>query len=117
MILTNTPYLIVTGQYWKYRLFIVTALVGATVTTVGAFPTAWIGTWLSLPSAYSYVIMLAGLAVGVAGFFFACLSIRCLHCRTRLFWYAMSSKADNPFWLDGKFVECPVYAKGYSNAG
>jgi hypothetical protein len=103
-----TSYLRATGQYWKYRFFIVTMVVGGVVATVGAFPTSWIGFWLSIPSDYSVVMVMAGVAVVMSGFIFACLSIRCSVCRTRLFWHAMTRPPNNQFWLDGEFRKCPV---------
>jgi len=43
-------------------------------------------------------LMLAGTGLGVAGFIWLCLSVRCPKCGTRVIWWAMSKKASGA-WL------------------
>ena len=89
-----------TGQWWKTNLSFGGTVLGGIVMFYGLANLE--------KSNFSVVLALVGIAIGLASFIFACMSIKCPNCNEKLAWYAVSKKSPNK-WLNWLITQpkCP----------
>lgn len=85
------------GQWWKAMLSFVAIFVGGFMMFYGLSR----GSFL-LP-------VFVGMFLGVLGFAFACITIRCSYCGSKWVWLAIKGQSSNQWllWLFG-LSECPI---------
>src|SRR5215831_12577190 len=99
------------GQWWKALASIFAVLGGASVMFLGL---ALLQRTPSRPLySFSALLSLGGLFIGILGFAFACVSIRCGSCGARWVWLAITqhSPAEWLAWLLTQ-SHCPACASG-----
>lgn len=75
----------ITGQWWKLIVALFLVIGGGTAVAFG-------------PAEYSPLLVIIGAAIALAGFCFACITIRCPSCGKRWFWEAVSTQSHRE-WL------------------
>jgi len=94
-----------TGQLWKLHVSVALIILGGVLMFWGKSHLETLsGGWL----------LAGGMAAVLAGFVYACLSIRCTACGAKWFWLAVSKQASNGWthWLLTQ-SECPSCKKEF----
>jgi hypothetical protein len=83
-----------TNQWWKLTL-------GFTIFTVGGVFMAFGIYLINQSKAMGHLLLPIGTLIGLIGALFACLFVRCPHCKTSWVWIAISTKSPNEwyYWL------------------
>ncbi len=102
----EVPIIQVSGQRWK-------ATLGRVMLVVGLLAISFSASHARPPSTEGvFVVMLAGLALVIAGFAFPCLAIRCPQCAARWYWKAVSQEKASR-WYAVTFGQCSCPVCGY----
>ena len=94
-----------TGQAWKFQLTMFCLLIALVLMLYAESRIDSL-----TPEGFSLVMML-GVFIGLGGFFYAAVAIRCPDCGTHWFWDAVSGLRSDR-WILGLFrSDCPMYLR------
>ena len=90
------------GQTGKFALGFVLVLVGGTVVFIA-------GLLIGRASSAQYALLtLLGVAIGLGGFMYLCVAIRCPDCGAKWIWLMASKRRGDPLHWGWQNAACPV---------